>query len=286
MSTAVLPAREAHFLSEAARYLEKPSYLMRLADAIGAPVESLLTRVVPKRVAQISESVLRRLMALAASSLPSTSRRDQTFARALAAADTTGFHHKLATVVTGGVAGAFGLPALALELPLTTSLMFRSIAATACEFGHDLRDPSIRLECLAVFSQGGPTPDDDALESTYLTARLGMSVLIQDAARFLGSKSAAEVSEALARGSAPVLLNFLSQIARSFNLRVSEKLMAQSLPLLSIGSGALINAAFTDHFNRVARFHFGIRQLEREYGAQEVQALYQAEVDRVKGLSR
>jgi hypothetical protein len=38
--------------------------------------------------------------------------------------------------------------------------------------------------------------------------------------------------------------------------------------------GSLINAAFTDHFNRVAEFHFGIVRLERQHGREIVQEAY------------
>ena len=53
--------------------------------------------------------------------------------------------------------------------------MFRSTGSIAADFGEDLSDPAVQLQCLAVFSQGGPSPDDDAMESTYLTARVGMA---------------------------------------------------------------------------------------------------------------
>jgi hypothetical protein len=43
-------------------------------------------------------------------------------------------------------------------------------------------------------------------------------------------------------------------------------------------TGAAINAAFLDHFNRVARYHFGIRRLERIYGVDVVQGAYSAQV--------
>jgi hypothetical protein len=64
---------------------------------------------------------------------------------------------------------------------------------------------------------------------------------------------------------------------------VSQKFLAQGLPVIGAVTGAAINAAFTDHFNAVARYHFGIRKLERQFGEELIQAAYQAEVGRVKG---
>jgi hypothetical protein len=43
-----------------------------------------------------------------------------------------------------------------------------------------------------------------------------------------------------------------------------------------------------DHFNRIARFHFGIRKLERKYGADCVQSLYRdaVRIERESGSIR
>jgi hypothetical protein len=40
-----------------------------------------------------------------------------------------------------------------------------------------------------------------------------------------------------------------------------------------------------DHFNRVARFHFGIRSLERKHGIDVVQAAYRDAVLRAKNVA-
>jgi hypothetical protein len=163
--------------------------------------------------------------------------------------------------------------------------MFRSIASIADDFGEDLTDPAIRLECQTAFSHGGPGPDDDAMESTYLTARLAMASLVVNAARFLARETAEGITEAIARGTAPVLVNFLGQIAGSFNIVVSQKFVAQSMPVIGAETGAVINAAFSDHFNTVAWFHFGIRKLERQHGQELVQEAYKAELQALKRLA-
>ena len=80
--------------------------------------------------------------------------------------------HRFAATVTGGLGGTFGLASLSVELPLTTRLLFRSIASIAAESGADVREPSTRLDCLTVFSHGGPSPDDDSTDSTYISIEL------------------------------------------------------------------------------------------------------------------
>ena len=63
-------------------------------------------------------------------------------------------------------------------------------------------------------------------------------------------------------------------IGKRFGLVVSEKLAAQAIPVIGAVGGALINTYFIDHFQDIARAHFTIRRLEREYGAAVVQDAY------------
>ena len=78
------------------------------------------------------------------------------------------------------------------------------------------------------------------------------------------------------------LVQFLNRIAARFQIVISDKLAAEAVPVAGAVTGSLINAAFTDHFNRVAEFHFGILRLEREHGAEMVQAAYRQAVERAR----
>jgi hypothetical protein len=187
----------------------------------------------------------------------------------------------LAATVTGGVGGAFGFPGLAVELPVTTGILFRSIASIADDFGEDLRKPEVQLECLTVFSHGGPGPDDDAMDASYITARIAMANLVQSAAEFKATRGAKGVADAIAKGAAPALINFINRVAAQFNVAVSQKVLAQSIPVIGIATGAAINNAFAGHFNSVARYHFGIRKLERRHRQEQVHAEYRRSSNRL-----
>jgi EcsC protein family len=71
---------------------------------------------------------------------------------------------RLATA-SGAAGGAFGLPTLPIELPVSTIIMLRSIADIARNEGEDLSDPETALSCLEVFALGGRAKSDDASES-------------------------------------------------------------------------------------------------------------------------
>ncbi|HEX4128995.1 MAG TPA: EcsC family protein [Pirellulales bacterium] len=281
---AELTLQERQFLIEAAHYLERPSLLTKLAGVVGRPME-LLAHFAPDTVHQAVQSALERAMTLAVATLPADAADPPGVIEADIVGDDfsqwgrrTGFWHSLFVITSGAGGGALGLPGLAIELPVTTALMFRSIASIAREFGHRLDDPAVRLECLTVFSYGGPSPSDDAMESSYLTTRIGLQEAVSHAAGVVSKLTADQLSALIRSGTAPRLVQLLAKIASRFNIAVSEKFVAQSIPLVGAVTGAAINAAFLDHFNRVARYHFGIRRLERIYGVDVVQGAYSAQV--------
>ena len=61
---------------------------------------------------------------------------------------------------SGAIGGAFGFAALAVELPISTTILLRSIAEIARAEGEDLSRPEARLACLEVFALGGQKPDE------------------------------------------------------------------------------------------------------------------------------
>ena len=264
MFTEPLPAEDRHFLVRAAQYLEKPSFLMRVAHMVGQPLERL-AQTVPASVHKAEETALSKAMDLAIRTVPHAAGDGCNVHQAEASGYWSGLWHKVATGASGFAGGLFGLPGLALELPLSTSLMFRSIASIADDFGEDLTQAASRLECLTVFGYGGPRADE-ALESSYLATRLGLTILVQQASQFLGKTSIEEVADLLVKGAAPTLVRLVAQIAARFNLTVAEKVLVQAVPVVGAAGGAFVNVAFMDHFNTVARYHFGIRKLDASTG--------------------
>jgi hypothetical protein len=78
------------------------------------------------------------------------------------------------------------------------------------------------------------------------------------------------------------LISLVTRIATRFEIVVSEKVLLQTVPLVGAVTGAAINAGFTEHFNTIARFHFGIRRLERRLGQQRVQEAYLAQLESLR----
>ena len=74
---------------------------------------------------------------------------------------------------------------------------------------------------------------------------------------------------------APVLVRLVAQVAARFGVVVSQKLAAQAVPVLGAVGGAVVNAAFIEHFQTIARGHFTVRRLERLRGADVVRFDYE-----------
>jgi hypothetical protein len=172
-----------------------------------------------------------------------------------------------AAATSGAIGGALGLATLTLELPVSTVIMLRTIAGIAREEGEDLSTPEARLACLEVFALGSQTERDDLASGGYLAVRAALAKSMSQAAKIAAAQG-------LADKSAPALVRFMAQIASRFGVVVSQKVAAGAVPILGALGGAAVNAAFLEHFRAVARAHFTVRRLERQYGAEAVRAAY------------
>ena len=108
---------------------------------------------------------------------------------------------------------------------------------------------------------------DDAAETSYYGVRVALSKAVSDALQYVASKGVGSAS-------APALVRLISALASRFGIVVTQKAMAQTIPLIGAVGGGLVNTIFISHFQDMARGHFAIRALERRYGADVVQAAY------------
>jgi hypothetical protein len=144
----------------------------------------------------------------------------------------------------------------------------RSIAEIARASGESLDRLETRLACLEVFALGGPSQVDDASETGYYGLRLSLEVPIAQAAHFLAKPRPG--------AHAPVLVKLMQTVSERFGFALSQKAMALTIPVIGAGSAALINVAFMQHFQDIAKSHFAIRGLERTYGSELIQQEYEA----------
>jgi hypothetical protein len=257
-----LSKSELSELKRAKVLLENPGLAARLSATLGSPLEKGMA-MLPARfqttVHKASEAAMMKALDVAVKSLDGGSVGRLSRDRA----------HKFAAATSGAVGGAFGLFALSVELPISTTIMLRSIADIAKSEGENISHIDTRLACLTVFALGGQAKSDDAAESGYFAARMAMSAAVSEATKHLAEKG-------FSKAGAPALVRLVSMIASRFGIVVSEKAAAQAIPIVGALSGALINTLFIEHFQNMARGHFMVRRLEKIHGAEPVRLAYLA----------
>jgi hypothetical protein len=261
-----LSEADLNALRRAKHQLKSPALAMKLASIVGAPLEKLLARIpafANAKVTDATELALRKCLSIA---LRTLGRRD---AGSLIVPDKpSNLLHKFAVATTGAAGGAFGVFALPVELPVTTTLMFRSICDIARSEGEDLSSIDTQLQCLTVLGMGGTSSEDDDAELGYFFMRGALAQAVSKASSDIATKGFTS------HGSA-ALLRLINAIAARFSVQVSEQIAAKSIPAIGAVLGAMVNTVFIDHFQQVAHGHFTVRRLERQYGNETIEAVYQ-----------
>ena len=257
-----LSTTELQDLKNAVQLLENPGIAAKIVNVIGMPLEKgmeMLPNKVTDKIVKITQKSLLKVADVAVLTMNNNSGEKSS----------NGLH-KASVAVTGGIGGFFGMYGLAIELPISTTIMFRSIADIARSEGESINDPLTKLACLSVFALGGTTKSDDGTEIGYFTVRAALARSVAEAAEFIATKT-------LADKGAPALIRLINTIAQRFSIQITEKFAAQAVPIIGAAGGAVLNTVFINHFQDMARGHFIIRRLERKYGEDFIKSEYEKE---------
>jgi hypothetical protein len=239
--------------------LENPGLVAKLTNVIGIPFTKIfdyLPAEWTRAIQTITRKSLRHALDVAVKTIDHGEKKTSR--------DTL---HKFLVAASGGIGGAFGLATLAIELPATSVIMFRSIADIARSEGEDLQQIETRLACLEVFALGGSAGKDTSSEGGYYAVKALLAKQVSEAAKYI-------VEKGIAEDGAPAVVRLIATIASRFGVTVSQKAAASAMPVIGAAGGALINTIFIDHFQNMARGHFIMRSLERKYGVDHVKISY------------
>jgi hypothetical protein len=245
-SAAFLTPREREGLWQAAILMaDSRGLVLRLTAMFGRRVESLRTRL-QKTGAHFGGEVWADLTQRAQDAVEDTLWHSFSLAsfglsaQPSAAPPSPNRTHRIATALSGAASGFIGLPGVLFDIPFTTATILRSIAEIARDAGEDLDTEDTRRACLEVLAFGGPGPADDETETGYWATRVGMNHFT---------------------------LNLLIKgAAARFGLVLSEKLLAQAVPVAGALAGGALNYAFTRYYQDMARVTFCLRALDRRTG--------------------
>lgn len=243
MNTPPIADQDLEELRAAKQRLEHPNLAIKIASSLGTPIEKLmhwLPRSVESKVADITQAALSKAADAAIYTIKDTPGEP---------ASTT--WHKLAAAASGAGGGFFGMAGLPVELPISTTIILRSIADIARSHGFSMSDVETQRQCIAVLALGGKSGADDGADAGYLAARAGLAKAIGEG----GSK-------------------LISTVATRFSIQVSQKAASQAAPFLGAAGGAIVNTVFIDHFQEMARAHFTVLRLSKKYGAAAIDTAY------------
>ncbi|MEQ1635635.1 MAG: EcsC family protein [Methylococcales bacterium] len=247
-------------LAHAAQRLETVNLATHLSQLIGMPIEKAMAAF-PGHwstiVARITHAALRKALKGALWTMGAKKNKPANKA------------HKFLAGLSGAVGGSFGIMALAFELPVSATIMLRSIAEIARHEGEDLAVLETKLECLTVFALSGGSATAESADTSYYAARSLLAKAVSDAANHVAVHG-------FSKEGAPALVKFISVVAMRFNLPVSQKVVVQTLPAVGALGGAAVNVLFIEHFQQMAIAHFTVRRLERQYGKPLIAARYSA----------
>jgi hypothetical protein len=247
-------------LEEAVKLLEHPRWIAKITNMIGMPIDWAI-RNLPKSassmITKATEKAITKALVVAVSTMDRNYRgKPSTWA------------HRFAVVTAGGAGGFFGLPGLAIELPISTAIMLRSIADIARSEGEHIENIDAQLACVQVFALGGSKSIDDAPETGYYAVRIALARALTEAGEFIAERGFVEEG-------ATVIVRLIARIASRFGVVVSEKAAVEAVPIVGAAGGATINLLFINHFQSMARGHFIVRSLERTWGEEVVKKEYE-----------
>ena len=248
-------------LQVAKNKLENPGFTARLTSLVGVPVEKGFELLPDKWNQNIRE--VTQIALMKASDAAIFTMKD------IPEEESSNILHKLGVAVSGGVGGFFGIAGISVELPISTTIMLRSIADIARSEGESISSINTKMACLEVFALGGISKSDDNAESGYYAVRYALANSITEVAEFF-------IQKELAKDVAPALIKLITEIAKRFGVQVTQKAAAQAVPAIGAAGGAIINTLFIDHFQDMARGHFIVRKLERNYSREKVMELYKS----------
>lgn len=267
----IFEEKDMRDLEKAVNLLEQDTITEKMTQVVGKPIDYLMSKLpkgTEKQIHNLVEKALHKAADAALGSLDNEPNRE--------ASTKT---NKLFAAVSGAVGGAFGFTALAIELPISTTIMLRSVADIARSEGFDLEKVETKQACLEVFALGGPSEGDDAVETAYYATRSftakAMQILSKELAEIAARQASANAFKKLTPAqTGKWLASLIEKIAARFGVVITEKAAAQAVPIIGAVAGATLNAMFTDYYQDMARGHFIIKRLENKYGFELVKAEY------------
>ena len=210
------------------RYHDATGPLMKLANFAGSKIENAMEFIPDGFEVEIQKAIK--------SALETSYDASAYIADSPYIPKVPSYFHKLSATVTGAIGGFAGLAGALAELPVSITTMFGSFQKIAEQYGFDRSEQETKLECLKVFSMGGPLTEDDDLDLSFVTARLGLN--------------------------GEVVRNIIVAASQRLSIMITQRLGASTIPILGALSGGALNYTFISYYEEMAHIRFKLKQLK------------------------
>ncbi|MGC5583823.1 EcsC family protein [Ornithinimicrobium sp. W1665] len=158
---------------------------------------------------------------------------------------------EVATTVSGGATAGVVVAAVAVDAVASLALMGRAVGDIASRYGYDMRDPGEELFAMGVLSLG--MAGDVGAKTQALAA---LSRLTQ---RMMRRATWNELNKHL-------LVKVLQKVYQRLGLRLTQRKLAQLVPVAGIGINAALTASLVDKTFERAQAVYRLRALSERYG--------------------
>ena len=209
----------------ARRYRSAGGAGVRLLNMLGGRAEDLLQKLPdPVRAGLTDATEVALTTAMQAASRSRTAVPDQ-----------APWVNTAVATAMGAAGGLGGLPSALVELPVTTTMLLRTIQGVAVHHGFDPASQNVQFDCIRVFSAAGPLESDDGADLGFFSVRLTLS------------------------GGA--MHKMIAAVAPRLATVLGQKLAAQTVSVLGAVAGATTNYVYASYYRQIAHVHFGLRKL-------------------------
>lgn len=253
-------------------------WAIRNVNTLGNAVESKIKYIPEKTLNKLQSATKNILMNIIKANLI-TIQKDKAFKKP------SNVTYKAVVTGSGAISGFFGSTtglgtALFIsELGITTKFLMRTIMDIARSEGEDIYSLEGQLSCLQVFALGGESKDDDGAETSYYSTRIALDAALKTISASGIKISLETIVKSVSVMGSKTLTNIVAKIASRLSMFMSEKFLAQAIPVLGALSGGSLNYIFVNHFQHMASAHFTVRRLERKYGEELVQQVFENEIE-------
>ena len=218
-------AVEARLAELARRHARAGHIGVEILNLLGGQAEDLLGRLPPQVRARLDDASERALRAAI-----DTAHRSRGVT-----GEAPGWMSRAVGTAMGAAGGFGGLPTAMAELPVTTTLLLRTIQDAAVDCGFDPGEAAVRHDCVQVFAAAGPLSRDDGTDLGFLAARLTVT--------------------------GPTVQALIARVAPRLATVLGQKLAAQTVPVRGAAAGAATNDVYTRYYGEMGQVHFGLRRL-------------------------